>query len=446
MGVTVAPTSTHTPEETLCGNGTIEVGEGCDDRAVCTGVGEIRRCFADDQCPAGQTCGTNGFCLCSPPDTGCVPGEACSPDGFCFLPCTGPGQCPSGECRPVGGDGCAANCTLETRRAGAFVPCTPDVNCSPLGSQRCSGACVQSIVLPVPVVLNGTTALVTGEIREETVLGPEGQVVTNAGEVPVAVKAADNVFAPTSVFNTVCACVKPVPNPLFGPGNSGAGVIGCGAEGLTDIDVLIQQDHNTTAGSAGNGGGFPNDPECDDGIFTEGVASFACRERDDAGCAEDRYLHPGICNSPRFITFSGGRAQRGSMLIFNSTSITQLSDAGACRTEPLPGACPFPDYGADCLACTRDDLPEVVVNVTPTTSGKARAAILDLNNMAGAQSFETAGACGGSACRVEAMGEPADCDLLQGNDSLGGVLATAFPGIDSMTLRDTITTTTLAAE
>jgi hypothetical protein len=439
---TGSPTPTNTEGPPLCGNGRVEGDETCDDRGVCTSVGDVQRCIENGECPSGQTCGINGFCLCAT-NANCPSGQECSDEGFCFMPCTGPDQCPTGECRPTSGDGCAANCTMETRRPGTFIPCEAGVSCSTSGPD-CAGSCVQSIVLPVPVVLNGTTALITGEMRDDEVMGPEGQVVTNPGEVPVVIKATDTAFVPTSVFGTICACVKPVPNPLFGPGNSGGGVVGCGQQGLVDIDFLVEQDHNTTPGSPGNGGGFPDDLECDDSIPTEGVASLACREREDAACEEDRFLHPGVCNSPRKITFSGGRKPRGSILIFNSTAITQLSDGGAC-TAGTPGACPFPDYGPDCVPCTRDDTPEVVVNVTPTTSGKATVRILDANNRAGAQPLEPGATCGGTPCKVEETGELVDCDMLEGNDSLGGVLATAFPGIDSMTLMDTISTTTLAA-
>jgi hypothetical protein len=425
----------------------MQAGEECDDRGACTSVGEVQRCTANDQCPAGQTCGVAGFCNCSGTNTGCPAGQECSADFFCFMPCTGAGQCPSGECRPVGGDGCAANCTMETTRPGEFIPCTSGIPCTTQGPD-CAGSCVQSIALPVPVVLNGTTELITGDMRTETVMGPEGQVITNPGEVPVSIKASGTRFTPTSVFNTICACVKSVPQPLFGPGNAGAGIVGCGDQGLVDTDFLVEQDHNTTPGAPGNSGsaaGFPDDPECDDEIFTQSVPSFACTERQDPLCMEDRYLHPGICNSPRRVTFSGGRKPKGSILLFNSTAITQLSDGGACRTEPLPGPCPFPDYGADCIPCTRDDTPEVVVNVTPTTSGKASVRIIDANNMGGAQPIEPGATCGATPCKVEETGELVDCAMLEGNNSLGGVLATAFPGIDAMTLRDTVTTTTLAA-
>lgn len=440
---TSTPTSPTVPPS--CGNGVLDAGEMCDDRGVCTSVGEVLICSANDQCPTGQTCSQDGFCVCSGTNTGCPSGQECSADGFCFQPCTGPDQCPSGECRPVGGDGCAANCTEETRRPGTFIPCESVEPCSAATDLDCAGSCVQSSAIPVPVTLNGSTALVTGEMRDDEVLGPEGQVITRPGEVPVVIKYSDTRFDPTSVFNTICACVKPVPNPLFGPGNSGSGVVGCAEQGLSDINFLVEQDHNTTPGSPGNGGGLPDDPECDDVISTQGVDSEACLEQEDAACSEPRFVHPGVCNSPRKITFSGGRAPRGSILIFNSTAITQLSDGGACSTEPPTGACPFPDYGPDCIACTRDDTVEIVVNVTPTTSGRAATAILDFNNTAGNVLDENT-ICNGPPCKTTQVGQPVDCDVLEGNDSLGGVLATAFPGIDgSDILRDTVTTTTLAA-
>jgi hypothetical protein len=60
--------------------------------------------------------------------------------------------------------------------------------------------------------------------------------------------------------------------------------------------------------------------------------------------------------------------------------------------------------------------------------------------------FDDGVMCQGTPCKSEEMGEPVDCDMLEGTSNLGGVLATAFPGLDGAGIQDALTTTTLSAE
>jgi hypothetical protein len=380
----------------VCGNGVCETGERCDDGAICL--------------PIGQTDGEPTF-----------------------QDCTDTGECPAGErCEPVGGDGCARNCTLEARRIADLDPVR-------------SGAVVQ--IGPggagiVPVALSGTQVLTTGTARDDVVVGPGGLELTQPGHVPIVIKAADVGFRPAVIGNLLCACVRGVPVPNFGPGLSGRGLTACGDEPLNDINVMVEQDHNTTPGDPGNSGpdeGLPDDPNCDAvSDLGDGFISEACFEGQDEACSEARFTH-GVCNSPRVLTFSGGPAPRGSTVLMANTSIALLEDAGSCGVGVPPGSdpCPFEDYGPDCVPCTDDDVAEATANNNVTTSGTARAIIYDTRNVAGDVNMRTAG-----------PGEPTDCDSILADPEapLAGVLVTAFPSLDAENIGDTVTGTTLASQ
>jgi hypothetical protein len=291
-------------------------------------------------------------------------------------------------------------------------------------------------------MLSGTQTLTTGAARDDVTIGPNGVELTAPGDVPIVIKADDVGFNPAPVGILVCACIKGVVVPSFGPGLSGRGVTGCGENGLTDIDVTVEQDHNTTPGSPGNSGpthGLPDDPNCD--FMTDvggGITSDACVEQQGAACSEPRFIHPGVCNSPRVVTLSGGPAPRGSTFFMANTVINLLMDGGTCD-ENIAGMdpCPYPDYGPDCIPCTADDVPQGVPSLGATTSGTATAIIYDTRNVAGDVNRQTVG-----------PGQPTDCDAILNNPDapLSGVLVTAFPALDAMSIGDTVTGTTLASQ
>lgn len=349
-------------------------------------------------------------------------------------------QCDDGN--NIGGDGCAANCTLETRRETVLDPVR-------------AKATAQIRSLAIPLALRGTQALTVGDARPTAVRGKDGTILFQPNEIPVVIKAADVSFEPIPVFGIACACVRGVvpDGDRFGPGISGVGRIGCGEEGLTDVDFLVEADHNTTPGSPGNGGsasGLPDDPECDD-TFSAGeyISSAACREGTDAACSLEGNSHTGICQSPRRVTFSGGQAPRGSVLLFNSTSIGLLRDGAVCTETRLPnGTCSFPDYGPDCIPCTDDDREKGTPNIAPTTSGSATVYVYDVNNRQG-DNIVAGSTCGGSTpCVTSVSGSIVDCDEVLSSPTapLRSSLATAFPTLDGADVGDTLVTTVLAAQ
>lgn len=325
-----------------------------------------------------------------------------------------------------GGDGCATNCTDETRRDGTLT--------------ENSGAVAKSQFLPFILPLRGTTTLTTGKPRDVDVVGKDGTIVTRAGQIPVITKAADVRFNPVSLTGLVCACVRGIPVPeLFGPGNSGMGLIGCNPEGLMDVDFLVEQDHNTTPGDPGNSGsenGLPDDSDCTaSSELGDGVVSNACLEGTGEACSAINFEHIGVCNSPRVLTRSGGPGGRGSMFMLNSSAIGLLADRGMCGTNSMDGQgnCLFRDYGPDCLPCTDDDLEKGTPSTSPLTSGTGRMIVYDSNNQAGV-SLEP---------DELIVGQNANCDVFDNpqDDGLEGTNVTGFPGLDADQIGDTVTTT-----
>jgi hypothetical protein len=265
-------------------------------------------------------------------------------------------------------------------------------------------------------------------------------------------------FKPVKVPGAVCACVRAIPAPeLFGPGISGAGKVGCNAEGLTDINYRIIQDHNTNPGNTNNKcKGPPDDIGAPDDEFCVaqttlpgGTVSKACKEQEHEDCMPANiHPHKGVCNSPRMLTLSGGPAGEGSAFILNNTAIGQLADGGACDTSGT--RCDVEDYGPDCLPCTDDDLEMGIPNNLPTTTGVAEAAVYDANNNLGLPTNAPCAVidkdrhCPNRPCITMAEGAPLDCQALIDDPTgglSGGSLAVAFPAIDAPLIGDNVVTT-----
>jgi len=376
----------------------------------------------------------------------------------CPTPTPPPGFCgdheinvPGEECddgNNFGGDDCAANCTHEVKRT------------APLDSDQ-STSVAQLLGLKLNLRISGNQALIGGMPRDTTVFGAGGQVLFNPGEFPITLKAADLQFDPVVVTGIGCACVRAVEVPeTYGPGNAGAGIVGCGDQGLSDIDVTISYDHNTTPGGMGNSGsaaGLPDDPECDDHTdFGNGLTSDACLEMDGGTCnPTNPHVRPppAACNGPRVIAMSGGMGPRGSTLLRSRTAIQLLANAtnGAesCHADRNPnGSCKAPDFGDDCVPCTEDDPQKGRPNTGLSTSGTISVIEYDAGNIAGFTVAEGQ-TCGSAPCTTKATGEPTDCDALRADPEhapLSGALATGFVGFDAQGAGDTLTTTKLVAQ
>jgi len=130
-----------------CGNGIVEAGEACDDGGTCIGgTNAGTHCMAETDCTGNGVCegGTKSFFACAG-DTGC-------PGGKCI------------HCKTFGGDGCAANCTLETDVVMALKPgVVQGLDIIP----GTSGAIIHSDILTIPLPLSPVRAG-TGILRRRT--------------------------------------------------------------------------------------------------------------------------------------------------------------------------------------------------------------------------------------------------------------------------------------
>jgi len=361
----------------LCGDGAVDPPEECDDGGSCVGGSTAgTHCMADAECGLDQP----GMCV-----DGTKLGAACRVDTDC------PGSS-CVRCRVFGGDGCAANCTMETSITFRLVPGMTDGLRIQPGT---SGAeLFGDVFTHLPLPLEGMQTLTIGKERD--------------GRIPGVIKAASVQFPPIPVSSIACACVRGVPmktcgGTLFdedgklagncsdnvpnsvacpadrpcafvhGPGNSAEGMIGC--HGLDPIDVAMTQDCNATPGGA-----------------------------------------PG---SPQLVLSGVGPA--GSAFLLNTIQVG--TPTGPCTPSFCTDADPVSVRGA--------------ATTLAYTTGTASATTLNISNLPG----ESLGPC-------TATGVPFNCpDLTGAQPSVSGArLATAFTSCDADTVGDICVTTNLVAE
>lgn len=267
-------------------------------------------------------------------------------------------------------------------------------------------------------------------------IGPAG------GEVELAVQADEVVLAPLRLPGLLCVCASfpPIKGDV-----AMRGTITCDEPATGVMRVRSTRDHNTTPGDAGNGGGLPDDPDCDAvRPLPFGGGSAACREGD-AGCLDDG--HDGVCNSPLWIDAEPGGVTRGSATVAANLSLTLLQDGGVCTTDGPGegGACRFADYGADCLPCTADDGGQRHAQPVLLTTGRAEAVIHDLNND-GVSVIAPDRDCSGIPCQAALSGVPFDCDRMvaEPGGGLDAVLVGALPFLDHQFTGDTVVTMSLS--
>ena len=375
----------------LCGNGTVDTGEECDDGGRCIGGAN-----AGTRCTAAAECIGMGVCAGGPKI-----GTACASDTRCVG-----GACV--HCVPQGGDGCAANCTTEhdvpyplipdisnvstaqqidfaPDRVGIFTSlfsgtCTGghNLNAACATDGNCPGAtCVQARrILTVGKERNGTIPLVikAGAVRyPDMLLAPCrcirgvaaktcGGVLFESDGVTPATDCTPEFTAGESICDTAG---QPPCTFVHGEGNSASGEIGC--DGLDNADVDIVQD---------SGGAY------------------------------------GVPGPPR-VTLSGHGGPGSASLL--STIFVRKFDGCSDRVPSI--------FGPDGIFCTADDPltgPFAIKATSPAVTGTTAAAVQRAN---GSEYF-TVGPVG-------ATGAPFDCASLAQGSAAGAGLVQTFTFVES---------------
>ena len=413
--VTIAPSwagTATTPTQAPTPTATPPIAGDCD-RDLDTTVAELERCVNQflgsdcEQCDTCWECDVDGngavdadelraavSCALDPEGAACP--RAAIYDGLC-----GDGMMQGSEAcddgNNYGGDGCAANCTLEADTLLNF------------GDQAStqSSTVVQTVAFGITLPITGSQILTVGKQRARAVARADGMPPFHEGDLPFVGLTERNRarIDPIPVPGFACACLRGVSlqacggrpvvpgdrseictldvyenidptvcpafdpcMPVFGPGASLAGTIGC--NGATDLDYYFAADSIT------------------------GATTFAR---------------------------SGGPVELGGTAL-TFIALGLIADSGTCSFDPSD-----PRKGPDGLPCTDDDALEVQGEpaVTLLTTGTARGAVLNADSQVG-RNIDSNSTCGTTTCTTSATGQPQSCHDLIAGDTAGICFAGTF--------------------
>jgi hypothetical protein len=316
--------------EGYCGNRVVEGTEQCDDGGVCV-----------DGADAGQPCRLS-------------------------FDCEGDGQCVA-----VGGDGCAANCTVETEVDLPLI--SGSVRDGDLADGTSGLVVVGTGAAPYAVPFGGTLRLRVGGERQH--------------EVPVVIRARPDV--PAVPLDDGCACIGAAVRKT------------CGG-------LQIERDQRTpvvdcTVDASVCAGKAPCVPVYGAGNLGAGTA------RCDALSGVDVSLAADLRDPPSVTTHLSGTGGSGSARV--PAALTLTVHSGSCSGVGL-------DYGPDGIRCTEDDGvdPAAEVLVLPMTLTTSTAA-----GLVSPASGE------GQVGPVDAAGIAFNCGALRAGDPRGvGLVGASF--------------------
>jgi cysteine-rich repeat protein len=247
-------------------------------------------------------------------------------------------ECDDGNVQ--GGDGCAANCAREMS-----LDCTLgciDANDNGLCGEDQgdlddleSGAITNGQYAVITLVFHGDMSFIAGRPRDTEVKTVDPDLTFPANQIPTILKPTGMRVDPIPLVGISCNCAMALAGGEFGPDLSGEGVFGCNESGLSDVDYTWTADHDISA----------QDPTCATGFLEDGGSV---------------HPHAGACNDVGKAAYYGGGAPRDAMTMSMHMRINLAPDAGKCVKD-----CSVPDFGPDCLPCTEDDEPTLVIINTP---------------------------------------------------------------------------------
>lgn len=374
--------SALSPNAELCGNGTVEIGEECDDGGICIGGPN-----AGTPCTSPASCGGGGVCI-----GGAREGVGCSTNLDCPF-----GNCV--QCKPFGGDGCASNCTEESDISATFIPGRTQGTTNLTAGT--SGIVVHSGVINIAIPINGYHTLTIGKERE--------------GIIPVAVKIDSVNYSRISVSGLVCGCSRGMAAKTCGGTLWDAGGIHLSpdcTEGFTAGDSVCEGRYPCAyingPGNASSGA-----------IGCNGLSAHNIQITQDCGANSE------VPRSP-LLTMTGA-GEPGSAIIVNSTAITAV--IGNCvGTDPA--------MGPDGEFCTEDDDLLASPNfrfTLPATTGTATAMLQNTSNIEGLSLGPYSG-----------TGAPFNCRSLAEGSADGAVLAGVLTTCDQIPLGDLASRSQLA--
>jgi len=367
-----------------CGDGELDTAsdEECDNAGVCMGGTNAGTfCQADASCEGDGVCDALGF-------PGGGQRKACSTDADCAG-----ARCV--RCKPFGGDGCAANCTLEESIRFPLAPGVVEGSAIRIAT---SGALVHGDSTVIPLPFAGTQTFLAGKPR--------------SGRVSVAQRPEGTVLGRVTVSTFACACIRSV---VFKT---------CGGTVMESDGATASLDCTTDASVCA--GGKPCTSVA--GPDNSGEGTLACDRLEGINVAVTQDADRGAGSpAPPVLTVLPGSGGPGSALIPSAAAIATI--VGPCSGSGDA-------YGADGEFCTDDDPPSArgTPMIQVLTTGRASATLLNANGIGD-----------NDIGPLEAVGVSLNCGELVSRVISGAALAGASTSLDQPLVGDVAATVIFVA-
>jgi subtilisin family serine protease len=340
----------------VCGNGTLEANEQCDDgnqsaadccTSLCKGANNGASCDDGSKCTSNDTCQAGA---CSGPAVVCAPVDQCHDAGICNPAsgvCSTPARMDGAACND--GSVCTQNETCQggTCVGGSAVICTPSDSCHDVGvCNPSNGTCSN------PAKMDGASCNDGNACTQND----SCQAGTCAGTNAVTCAALDQCHdvGTCSPANGICTNPPKVNGTSCNDGNPCTQTDTCQAGTCTGANAVTcaAQDQCHSPGTCDPANGTCTNPPkmngatCNDGnacTQTDTCQSGACTGNSPVVCgALDQCHDPGVCDAANGVCSNPAKA--------NSTP---CNDGSACTQSDScqSGTC----TGASAVVCTASD-------------------------------------------------------------------------------------------